>query len=166
MTGGWGSTSSSAPSGIPSSCGVWPRARRMCCSSQRSSFVVKSCYVNVIEQVRQVVRGSRLERIAFFPPGREGNWREFSFYEEEANLDWIHGLPPRRCACVQLRSKGPWLATLLHRDSGFRIKSSASARGRTTRRFFFRSARKALSAPPSDRLTGTISPTPADHLSA
>src|ERR1700686_1853352 len=137
MAGGCASTSRSAPSGIPTLCGVWPSARRMCCSSRRTSFVVKPCYVNVIEQVRQVVRGSPLERIAFFPPRREGNWPEFSFYVVEANLAWIHSQPPRRCACVQLRSKGPWLATLLHRDSAFHVKTSASSRGRTTRRFFF-----------------------------
>jgi len=33
---------------------------------------------------------------------REGDWRAFSFYEVEAKLDWIHSLPPRRWACVQL----------------------------------------------------------------
>ena len=87
----------------------------MCCSSRRTSFIIKPCCVNVIEQVRQVVRGSRLERIVLFPPWREGNWRAFSFYVVEANLAWIHSQPPRRCACVQLRSKGPWLATVASR---------------------------------------------------
>jgi hypothetical protein len=51
----------------------------MCCSSRRTSFVVKSCYVNVIEQVRQVVRGSRLERIAFSLPGVKGIGRNSRF---------------------------------------------------------------------------------------
>src|ERR1700730_10336087 len=163
MAGGCASTSSSAPSGIPTLCGVWPSARRMCCSSRRTSSVVKPCYVNVIEKVRQVVRGSRPARIAFFAARREGNWPEFSFYVVEANLAWIHSQPPRRCACVQLRSKGPWLATVLHRDSGFHIKSSASSRGRTTRRFF---AVLSKSAPdqPTELFPGTNLRHPAYHL--
>src|ERR1700730_13113649 len=142
MAGGCASTSSSAPSGIPTLCGVWPSARRMCCSSRRTSSVVKPCYVNVIEKVRQVVRGSRPARIAFFAARREGNWPEFSFYVVEANLAWIHSQPPRRCACVQLRSKGPWLATVASR-LGFPYQILCVVTGKDDAEVFLRASRKA-----------------------
>src|SRR5580692_314593 len=154
MAGGCASTSRSAPSGIPTLCGVWPSVRRMCCSSRRTSFVVKSCYVNVIEQVRQVVRGSRLERIAFFPPRREGNWPEFSFYVVEANLAWIHSQPPRRCACVQLRSKGPWLATVASRLR-FPYQILCVVTGKDDAEVFFAVLSKSAPEQPSEQSPGT-----------
>jgi hypothetical protein len=42
------------------------------------------------------------EKITLFPSRVNGiGWRP-SFYEVEANLDWIHSLSLVRCACVQL----------------------------------------------------------------
>jgi hypothetical protein len=51
----------------------------------------------------------------------EGKCRRLSFYDKEANLDWIQCLPPRRCACIQLGTKGSVARDDTHRDSGFHI---------------------------------------------
>src|SRR3981189_2204215 len=93
MAGACESISHSAPSGIPTSCGGWRSARRMCCSWRRIFCVNKPCGVNRIEQARQGARNSGGEN-CIFSSRREGNWRAFSFYEVEANLAWIHSLPP------------------------------------------------------------------------
>jgi len=116
----------------------------MCCSSQRTFCGSKSGGINSIVESRASPPGQTRSQSLHYPTRgssiffqkSEGDCRAFSFYQQEANLDWIQSLPPRRCACVHLGTKGPWLATFLHRDSGFHFKSSASPRGRATRRFF------------------------------
>src|ERR1700687_363593 len=109
------------------------RSRRV--QAQRSSAAA-CAHSNSRLAIVKLAGRSSLYRKLHFSLRREGDWRAFSFYKVEANLAWIHGLPPRRCACVQLGVRVRGSRRFLHRDSGFQSKSSASSRGRATRRVF------------------------------
>jgi hypothetical protein len=102
-------------------------SRRLCCGNKTNRF----------SDIARVATGSATptDKYLHFSLRREGNWPPFSFYQVGAISDWIHSLPPRRCACVHLGAKGPWLATAFASRLWFPFKTSAPSRGRTAQRF-------------------------------
>jgi hypothetical protein len=125
MAGACASTSPSAPSGIPTSCGGWPSAPPMCCLSRKTFCASKLRHVpqSVASATRDVAKVIIRERsritAQILSIKCEGIFPAFSLYRVEAILDWVHQLAPSACAWNQHRAVGPWLATVWHRDSGF-----------------------------------------------
>jgi hypothetical protein len=73
----------------------------MCCSLRGTYCDRKSFSVNVLSKMKRL-RRKFVGKYRVFFVAFEGNWAAFSFYEVEANLEWIHSLPPSAMCCVQL----------------------------------------------------------------
>src|SRR6266436_955899 len=165
MAGACASTFRSAPSGIPTLCGVWQSARRMCCSWLRTYCVDKSCDVNMIEQAMQVSEARRWSESHFSLPGVKGIGGHSRFMRWKPTWLGFTASPPRRCACVQLgtRVRGS-------RRSGIETPVSQSnplrrhGEGRRGGFLFCGSCRKALPVQPSEQIPGTNLRHPAYHL--